>query len=66
MPLLVAIISLGGIAVASGMTSVYSNNDLFGPFQLMGSLIQTFVSSLAGAWLLASFAALAENGGESG
>lgn len=62
-PLLVALISLGGIAVASGITSVYSSNELFGPFQFMGSLIQTFVSSLAGAWLLASFAALAENEG---
>jgi hypothetical protein len=65
-PMLVALISLGGIAVASAITSGYSTNDIFGPFQFMGSLIQTFVSSLAGAWLLASFAALAENEGKSG
>ncbi len=63
-PLFVVVVSFGAIAVASGIGNVYSTNDIFGPFQLMGSLIQTFVSALAGAWLLAAFAALAENGGE--
>lgn len=60
--LLVMIISIGGMMVLSGMANAFSSGgDIFNPLQLFGSLAQTLGGSLASAWMLAAFAALAEN-----
>ena len=60
--LLVVIISIGGIFVISGVSSSFSSaGEVLAPMQLAGSLAQTFAGSLASAWMLAAFAALAEN-----
>jgi len=60
--LLVMIISIGGMMVLSGMANAFSTGgDIFNPLQLFGSVAQTLAGSLASAWMLAAFAALAEN-----
>ena len=65
--LLVMIISIGGILVISGVSGSFSSaGEVLAPMQLVGSLAQTFASALASAWMLAAFAALAENRGSSG
>lgn len=60
-PLLVAVAGIVAIGVVSSLGSVFSISEIYAPMQLMFSLVQTAVSALASAWMLASFAALAEN-----
>jgi hypothetical protein len=60
-PLLVAVAGIIAVGAVSSIGSVFSISDIYAPMQLMLSLVQTAVSALASAWMLASFAALAEN-----
>jgi hypothetical protein len=60
--LLLMVVSVFAILFISACTNSLSmNGDVFWPMQWFGSLAQTIASSLAGAWMLAAFAALAEN-----
>jgi hypothetical protein len=60
--LLVLVVSIFAILFISGCTNAFTmSGDAFWPMQWLGSLAQTIAGSLAGAWMLAAFAALAEN-----
>lgn len=62
--LLVMVVSLFVMFFISAMTNAFAaSGDAFWPMQWMSSLAQAVAGSLAGAWMLAGFAALAENSG---
>ncbi len=60
--LVVFVVSMFAIFFIAGCVSAFSmSGDAFWPMQWLSSLAQTIAGSLAGAWVLAAFAALAEN-----
>lgn len=59
--LLIMVVSIFAIFFLSGVSSAFSSVDAYWPMQWMSSLAQTIAGSLASAWMLAGFAALAEN-----
>lgn len=61
-PLLVFVAGAFAVIIVSTFGSAFSSvGEVYAPMSLMFSLVQTAVSALASAWMLASFAALAEN-----
>jgi hypothetical protein len=61
--LVVFVVSVFAIFFIAGCVNAFASaGDAFWPMQWIGSLAQTIAGSLAGAWMLAAFAALAENG----